>query len=68
MQALKTAWKYDAVMLRRNQAEPNTVCFHGNDSHTYILYTPVTAGWDQRHVGEGHFNRAVVLPFNWSCM
>lgn len=51
MQALKTAWKYDTVMLQRNQAEPNTVCFHGNNTHAYILRTPVKAGCNsiERH-------------------
>lgn len=44
MWALKTAWKYDTVMLQRNQAEPNTVCFHSNNTHAYILHTPVKAG------------------------
>lgn len=49
MQALKTTWKHDTFVLQRNQAEPNTVCY-GNNTHAYILYTPVTAGCNQKNV------------------
>lgn len=49
MQALKTTWKHDTFVLQRNQAEPNTVCY-GNNTHAYILYTPATAGCNQKNV------------------
>lgn len=63
MQSLKTAWICDTVMLKRNQADANTICFYGNNTHAYILYTPVTAGCNSvlKHVTEVALTYTVIL-------
>lgn len=51
MQALKLAWKKDSVVLQHKQADkPNTVCFNGNNTHAYRLFTPAAAGCNQKQV------------------